>query len=328
MSQNALVIPDSAPSYLSDLMNDPSIMAENAAMIAGISVGMHPMVGTSGTRFVIKEGGNEEIIALNGAPISVLGVVVLSAKAQFEKKYYESAYDPKVSTEPSCQSADGVTPDSGVPNQQNPTCAGCWANAFNSAVDQNGNPAKGKACSDTKKLAIFAAGKVYGFAVPPASLKNWLAYVKDLNSRGIPVQGVITQIGFDVETPQILTFKFGGMLAPEKAPLVIGLMQSKEVKEIVTFKLDGKQAALPAPAQQQQIANGQPAQVAQQPAQAQVPSQPETVKRQPRAAKPPAAAAPVAEAAPIVPDPLGLGELDGGAGVNMTDDAAANLLGL
>lgn len=331
---NLPALPDSAPAHLQKYAN-PTLAAANAALLGGISVGMHPMITTSGTRFVKKEGGNEEIIAVNGAPISVLGCVVLSAKPNLDKKYYATAYDPNKASEPDCQSSDGIKPDSGCPSPQHTTCAGCWANAFGSATGQNGQVGKGKACSDSKKLAIFAAGKVFGFAVPPASLKNWQVYVRDLLTRGIDPQFVITNIGFDVETPQILTFKFAGMLAEEKIPTVLQLVESKEVTEIVTFKLDNAPAALPAPAQ---AAPAQPAQVAPaQPAPAPAAAAPAPTRapRTPKAAPPaqPAPAAPQPAPAPATAaDPLGLGGSDpapetAGTAV-LSDSQIDNLLGI
>lgn len=300
---NALALPDSAPSYLAALLaNDPTIMAANDAALSGMSVGMHPMISINGTSFFTKKAGVTEQIKFPATmpdgqphpaanmPIPVLGCVILDAKGPVEKKCYLSAYNPDSADAPDCQSADGITPDAGVPNKQAESCAGCWANVFGSGTNQDGTPSKGKKCADLKKLALFAAGEVYGFTVPPGSLKNFTAYVRDLSARNIPLFAVSTRIGFDKDVPQILTFEYAGMLAENQLAAVMGLRQSDEVKAVIEFKMAG-QKALPAPAQPAAPQLAAPATPA--PAQPAKPAAPPKSNRAPKTA--PAAAAPAAQ---------------------------------
>lgn len=88
-------------------------------------------------------------------------------------------------------------------------------------MDQNGNAAAGKACSDTKTLAVFIPGHgVHSFKIPPASLKNFGLYVKQLSAAGIPLGMVKTLVGFDLKaTFPVVVFQFGGYVIdgiPEK----------------------------------------------------------------------------------------------------------------
>jgi hypothetical protein len=221
-----VVIPDQIPAHLMK----PEFMAVNTSISAGLPQGMFPMIGLKGTRFVIKNEGEETVL-----PQTSIGVVLLSAKSTLDKTYYAAKYDPN-STEvksPDCFSKDGIRPDASAVLRQAEACAGCPMNQFGSGMDQNGNPGKGKACSDTKMLAIFAQGGVYGFRVPPASLKSLGQYIKVLTSRGIAATSCITIIGFDPHfSYPVLTFEFGGFLDPAQATAIIGKIHSSEVEAI------------------------------------------------------------------------------------------------
>lgn len=347
---NALALPDSAPSYLAALLaNNAAFAAANDAALQGMSQGMHPMISVNGTSFFTKKGGITEQIKFpatmpNGQPhpaanmpIPVLGCVVLAAKPQVEKKCYLTAYNPDSADAPDCQSADGITPDAGVPNKQAESCAGCWANVFGSGTNQDGTPSKGKKCADLKKLALFAAGEVYGFNVPPGSLKNFTAYVRDLSTRNIPLPAVITNIGFDPTVPQVLTFSYGGMLAEAQLPKVAEMCSSDEVKAVIEFKMAATQAALPAPAQPAAPQLAAPATPA--PAQPAKPAAPPKSNRAPKTA--PAAAAPAAQpevqmdlgmdlglGAPAEPAPVQPQAPAAAAGGEMNDADLAAALGL
>lgn len=244
-------LPDAAPSYLAALLaNNPVLAATNEAALANMFAGMPPMIGVNASRFVIKDGGQDTLVTdANGHPVAVLGCVILAAKPQLEKKLYLTAYTPGSNAAPDCYSMNGIAPEADSSNKQAEACAGCWANVFGSGVDQTGNPTKGKRCSDIKKLALFANGKVYGFNIPPASLQNFTAYVRDLSARQIPLPAVITTIGFDIQQPQVLTFTYAGMLAQENLPAVAELCDSQAVKDVINFKMTAP-TQLPAPTTQ------------------------------------------------------------------------------
>jgi len=323
---NVPMLPDTAPSFLATLLaNNPAVMAANEAALANMFGGMPPMIGVNGSRFFIKDGGNSTpVVDSKGNPVAVLGCVILTAKGPLEKKLYLSAYTPGSNEAPDCQSIDGVTPDAGCTQKQADSCAGCWANAFGSGVDQQGQPTKGKRCADIKKLALFANGKTYGYNVPPGSLQNFMTYVRDLSARQIPLPAVITTIGFDLAQPQIQTFSFAGMLTEQQLPQVFSLIETQDVKDIIEFKMPSGQKALAAPAPTQQ------AQPAPQPA------APAKANRAPAAAKTKAPLAAVPQPAAAQPDlGLGLGLDPVGASTEeisevgeMSDGYIAGLLGL
>ena len=205
----------------------------------GLFAGSPPSISLSGTRFVVKEGTNKKVL-----DSTKIGVIVLRAKPAFDKAYYLGAFDPEEEGKaPDCYTHDGIKPVPGCDSPQAPSCAGCPRNVFGTAVNQKGEPAGGKACSDNKILA-FSAGEVvegklkaYHFKIPPASLTAWNKYVQELDQRGIYLPEVITFIGFNPEKsfPQ-LTFTIGGTVSDDVIGMVYEAMESPAVKTIIGEK--------------------------------------------------------------------------------------------
>ena len=206
--------------------------AANAVFAAGLpQSAAYPVIGLKGTRFVIRNEGAETAI-----PKLEISVILLSAKPNLDKTYYASKYDPQATEakSPDCFSRDGQRPDPSSPLKQAEACAGCPMNQFGSGTGADGAPSKGKACADSKTLAIFANNGVYGFKIPPASLKAFTNYVKDTSRRNIDLSTCITVIGFDANFSfPVLTFNFGGFLAEAQVAKIDQLKGSDEVKEIV-----------------------------------------------------------------------------------------------
>lgn len=248
---NELMIPTgNLPSHITSLFSQLSGINRDAS--DGISAGMYPLIKTSGTRFVLVKDGEEEIVKT-----LELKVVVLKAKPGFEKRYYARAYDPN-STDaavPDCFSMNGQTPDPSCSSPQNPSCSGCHNNVFGSGKDNNGNPGKGKACSDRKLLAVLypnsdtKALEIYGLSLPPASLKAFGAYVNTLSAANIPLPAAFTVVGFDEKsTYPVLTFKYGGILQEKELGQIVPMIESPEVKAIIDSKAPAVSPVAPAKA--------------------------------------------------------------------------------
>jgi hypothetical protein len=186
--------------------------------------------------------------------------VVLRAKKEIQKAWYAAKYNPNdEGSAPDCFSNDGVSPAGDITAPQCETCAACPQNAWGSGSDQNGNATKGKACSDSKILAVFSKGSVYKLKMPPASLKNWGLYVKELTNRGIPVGNVKTLLGFDeAQTFPVLTFSFGGFIAEATLPQLAALSQTEEAEEIVNERMTASTKALPEPEKKKPAAKKKP----------------------------------------------------------------------
>ena len=254
---NDLMIPEasSVPAYL---RNPELARKANEEAASGISTGYPARVKLSGKQFTLVDGNGDETpfppASLVAGPDGnvYLPVIVLRAKKALSKSWYAMAYNPNsdVFQAPDCYSEDSERPDASATAPQSDTCAACPQNAFGSGKDQNGAPTKGKSCSDTKILAVHVPGfGVHMLRIPPASLKNFGLFVKQLSANGIPLGTVKTLIGFDLaETYPIMVFKFGGYLPENLIPKLAEMSESIEVCEIVearTAPAAAKQVAAP-----------------------------------------------------------------------------------
>jgi len=245
---NDLLIPDrtSIPSYILD----PTLAKQaNDEAAAGISTGMPPRLKLSGKQFTLVDSGGVESPFPAGKMVigpdenAYLPMVVLRARKPLQKTWYATAFNPGEEGKSSdCFSVDGERPDPTSLAVQSDLCATCPHNQFGSGTDQNGNATKGKACADSKLLAIFIPGsrktetdpKVYQFKIPPASLKNFGLYVKQLSAAGIPLGTAQTLVGFDpAQTFPVVIFKFGGFLPEASLPKLAEMAALPETEDII-----------------------------------------------------------------------------------------------
>lgn len=241
----------------------------NEAASAGLSTGASARIKMNGKQFVLVNGNGDET-PMKAADLTMaadgnayLPAVIINAKPTLSKTYYAAAYNPsEEGSAPDCFSDDAVTPSSDVHNPQCSSCAACPHNAFGSDRDQNGNATAGKACTDTKILAVFCKGSVYKLKVTPSSLKFLGLYIKELSARGIPLGNVKTLLGFveDSSFP-VLTFNFGGFIDEAAAGKLAQLAESPEALDIVNEKMSAgtKQLKAPAKAAEPAKEEGKPA---------------------------------------------------------------------
>ncbi|MFA5429498.1 MAG: hypothetical protein WC279_14940 [Sulfurimonas sp.] len=302
MSTTDLMIPNAAdlPAHIRALTKDVARQFNEDAA-AGISTGAPPRVKLNGKQFVMVDGNGTETpfppAQMVPTPDGNVGmpVILLRAKKAFTKQWFAAAFNPNVETQaPDCYSLDGERPHPASLAKQSEICANCPQNAFGSGHDQNGVATAGKACSDNKILAAFVPGfGVNQFKLPPASLKNFGIYVKQLSAASLPIHLVKTLVMFDSKASfPVLMFAYNGVVDEKAVAKIQELMNSPEAEEIVNPVFA---AAAPkqvpattgniAPAAAVQTAQAAPAQAA--PAQAA-----------------PAQAAPAAE---VMTDDLGLG---------------------
>lgn len=162
--------------------------------------------------------------------------------------YWPSAYGSSNNPEdklPACASMDGKTGI--VQTGQNAgeviTCETCPWNQYGTARDQAGNPARGKACKNMRRLYIMMDGdpNLYLLTVPPTSIKDvngqlakitpytekvvTLSLEKATNAGGTPYSKVV--------------LKKTGLLPPDAAATVGGLRrQIKKQYQSMAITLD------------------------------------------------------------------------------------------
>jgi hypothetical protein len=248
-------------------LNVPAYLSKYAYLIedldkdamAGSAVKMPPRVKLSGKQFTLVDLNGVEaayppakMVTSDSDGNVYMPVIVLRAKKDLDKAWYATKYMPGQDEykAPDCWSRDAKRPDSSVAVPQSDLCAHCPNNAFGSGTDQNGNPTKGKACSDSKILAVLIPGfGVYQFKIPPASLKTWDEYARKMKACGIPLLTAKTLVGFDLTVSNpVLVFNNGGVLPDEYIPKLIELSQTKEVLEIVQPEASDRAAEIAAPA--------------------------------------------------------------------------------
>ena len=226
-----LMIPGEIPEYAMVSADVAKEMYADA--INGISAGAPPAIRVKGGKFRIVEGGEETTIKalVEG---QYLPVVVLAAKRALNKTYYAAAYDPANEPEaPDCWSLDSEKPDASIKNPVCATCAACPMNAFGSGRNAAGQPTKGKACTDTKIVAVAYNGAPYALRIPPASLKGFGSYVRGLQARNVLLGAVVTFLSLDddADFPK-LEFKVGAFVPRDKFETLADMAKSPEVHDI------------------------------------------------------------------------------------------------
>ena len=151
-------------------------------------------------------GEERDLMRADGdGPRSSIEVVILKASGNLAKIFYESGYVEGSTAQPDCWSSNGVTPDANAPNKQHSACATCKQNAFGSRITPAGK--QGKACSDSKRLAIVPLedidNEVFGgpmlLRVPAASLGDLATFGTKMQALGYPYNSIGVRISFDTK---------------------------------------------------------------------------------------------------------------------------------
>lgn len=192
----------------------------NNDLSGGVSVGF-PIISYKGKVWTIVEGGNRTMVHMpddEDTPAAALEIVIVKGNPNISKTYYDGGYEEGSAEKPTCHSDDGKAPalDAQVPQAK--SCAVCPRNVWGSRVTENG--AKGKACSDLRRLCVVPGGELTKpmlLRVPAGSLKELVAYSDMLTKRKAPYQAVLTRVGFDhTVAHQKFTFKPLGWLSAEQ----------------------------------------------------------------------------------------------------------------
>ena len=191
----------------------PEGSATNA--LAALATGAFPYLSIKGKVFTIVRNKEETIITRpddEDTPANALEVVVVAAAQNFSKVYYKEGYTEGSKEKPTCSSNDGVEPDAPSAEKQSKKCATCEHNVWGT-----GPKGKGKACSDSLRLAIAPPDTLNDpmlLRVPPASLRAVTDYAAKLATKGVPIITVTA-----LSTPAAMDRAITGELAPRAAPV-------------------------------------------------------------------------------------------------------------
>lgn len=225
------------PAYLAKLQAKGG--GSLAAFSANVGGGGFPVLHFKGKEFSITREGVRTLLQIPDAdgemvPATYVDLVLLKANPNLSKVYYAKGYEEGATgAKPDCFSHDGVKPDASVATPQSKGCAACPHNVFGT-----GAGGKGKACSDSRRVAVAAAGSPGDpmlLRVPPASLKNLAEYARLLGEKGIPeMHCVVTRLKFESgEATPKLVFIPKGFLDDEAFALAEEAIESEIVNQIL-----------------------------------------------------------------------------------------------
>ena len=247
------IIPFDGSKNLPSFLKQVDISALNSDLTSHAGGGF-PVISIKGKVFAVVRDGDREIMMNPLDPDSAatsIDVVLLKANKGTSKVFYLKGYDKDTSEgqKPDCYSADGIEPAADSQNKQAKKCATCAHNQWGSRISEKG-ATKGKACSDTVRMAVAAAGQLNDpmlLRVPPASIKALGEYGQSLAKRGVGYNMVVTKVSFDIEaeSPK-LTFKPIGFLDDAGFAEVQEMVGSDMVSNI----LGANPVALEAPAEE------------------------------------------------------------------------------
>lgn len=233
------IIPFEGGAKLPAYLKQVDVAALNADLTAHAGGGF-PVMSIKGKSFAVVRDGERKILTNPkdpDSPATSIEAVIVKANKDTSKVFYLKGYDPESSEKqkPDCYSSDGVAPAADAKNPQSKKCATCPHNQWGSRITEKGT-SKGKACSDTVRLAIAPGGQINDpmlLRVPPASIRALGEYGQMLAKRGVAYNMVLTRIGFDMEaeSPK-LTFKPVGLLDDASFEQVRDVMDSDLVRDI------------------------------------------------------------------------------------------------
>ena len=198
------------------------------------------VMSIKGKVFTVTRGDEKRIVPNPkdpNAPAYAINVIIIKVSKNNSKTYYMTQFKEGEDAKPACFSNDGVRPDPASEHPQCKTCAACKWNMFGTSRGQDGKLGKGKACSDSVRMAICDVTNVHEpmmLRVPPASIKAIGEYGRQLARRKVPYQAVVTEISFvAAEATPRLQFRPVGYLDEATYREVLEEAKSETVETIV-----------------------------------------------------------------------------------------------
>lgn len=214
---------------------------------AGIQASF-PLLGFAGKAWQIRYRGEKHTLmrADGDGPVNSVELVILKAAGVVSKTYYENSYVDGSIEAPDCFSTNGITPEITSKKRQAASCAVCPHNAWGSRppLKPGDPPRKGKACADTKRLAVVMLNQLTNggsemmgamlLRVPPASLQEVAMYGVNMTRHGYPEYSIATRVAFDTKEvfPKLL-FTAIRPLSEEEGAIVLALREGEQVDRVL-----------------------------------------------------------------------------------------------
>lgn len=214
---------------------------------AGIQASF-PLLGFAGKAWQIRYRGEKHTLmrADGDGPVNSVELVILKAAGVVSKTFYENSYVDGSIEAPDCFSTNGITPEATSKKRQSASCAVCPHNAWGSRppLKPGDPPRKGKACADTKRLAVVMLNQLTNggsemmgamlLRVPPASLQEVAMYGVNMTRHGYPEYSIATRVAFDTKEvfPKLL-FTAIRPLTEEEGAIVLALRDGEQVDRVL-----------------------------------------------------------------------------------------------
>lgn len=212
---------------------------------------------TGGGQFFGLRGG---ILTFNDAPLPNNEVAVVILDSILENVYYEGDYDPENPAPPTCFAHgrddttiaphDLVKAAGQVPEGGEDGCSGCPMNEWGSA-----DKGRGKACRNTRRLALLAAGvfapngafkmadgdelqkgAIAFMKLPVTSVRGYATFVKQVaGALKRPPHGIITKIKVVPDVKSQFKVLFEPMQPLSGAVLGAVMQRHEEAKKVIDF---------------------------------------------------------------------------------------------
>lgn len=194
----------------------------------------------SGGSFLSFKGG----MFFNKQPMKDNRCDVIILDSIFVNEWYKGKWDPDVKASPSCyafgRAEEGMAPHAKVKEAKCGEVGGCEKCPLNQWG--TGDKGKGKACKNTKRLALIAASdnpeaeEIVFAKLSVSQLKAWGAYVKSLSGQyKLPPFAVVTTIQWtpDAKSQYLLKFLHKANVPQEGLDVIMRRVQ--EARESIVF---------------------------------------------------------------------------------------------
>lgn len=174
---------------------DPEMMAELQDEMADLD----PESGITCRKIKIPSGGGLAYEVQGEEEADVEYMKEINAVIIFTHRlggFWPGKYgDDEQNKIPVCSSIDGKT-GLNIETGEITSCETCPLNQFGSAIDQKGEPGKGKACKNMRRLYLMLDGdpNFYLLTVPPTSIRDVNKQLAKIMAGGVPYTGLVVRL--------------------------------------------------------------------------------------------------------------------------------------
>lgn len=229
-----------------------------------------PVLSIGGNTFTLIDQDNTKVVSkIDEDGNLYVDVHIVDAAFNTSKMFWKEKFSQKEDEQkaPDCFSNDGVKPDPQSTEKQCTFCNECQWNVWGTAIGDQGT-GKGKRCRDVWKVAVvvpsFSATALWQLRIPPASLKNWKAFMAQFSEFMLPtpdggqreahVGDVITRVYFEQGKQGVINFVGVEMVQPAQ----MNYLMEVQNKNTALHLIGGNMAQLPEPEKQAMIEGPKP----------------------------------------------------------------------